>query len=83
MTGGLKFVKNNLGDEKDKKWSIKMSKISGLPDLNKVIPNPEDLGDNIENVTGNKELTMKTKSLKAKLLKVFKDSCTIVGTVLH
>ena len=31
-----------------------MSKISGLPDLNKVIPNPEDLADNIENVTGNK-----------------------------
>ena len=42
-----------------------MSKISGLPDLNKVIPNPEDLAlDNIENVTGNKELTMKTKVAK-------------------
>ena len=79
--GGVKFVKNNLGDAaKDKAMEAALGAISGLPDLNKVIPNPEDLADNIENVTGNKELTMKTKVAKAKLAK-FAKIAAIVGTV--
>ena len=79
--GGLKFVKNNLGDAaKDKAMEAAMSKISGLPDLNKVIPNPEDLAAGIENTTGNKALTMKTKVAKAKLAK-FAKIAAIVGTV--
>ena len=79
--GGLKFVKNNLGDAaKGKAMEAALGAISGLPDLNKVIPNPEDLADNIENVTGNKELTMKTKVAKAKLAK-FAKIAAIVGTV--
>ncbi len=79
--GGVKFVKNNLGDAaKDKAMEAALGAISGLPDLNKVIPNPEDLADNIENVTGNKELTMKTKVAKAKLAK-FPAISAIVGTV--
>ena len=79
--GGLKFVKNNLGDAaKDKAMEAAMSKISGLPDLNEVIPNPEDLAAGIENTTGNKALTMKTKVAKAKLAK-FAKIAAIVGTV--
>ena len=79
--GGVKFVKNNLGDAaKDKAMEAAMSKISGLPDLNKVIPNPEDLAAGIENTTGNKALTMKTKVAKAKLAK-FAKIAAIVGTV--
>ena len=79
--GGLKFVKNDLGDAaKDKAMEAAMSKISGLPDLNKVIPNPEDLAAGIENTTGNKALTMKTKVAKAKLAK-FAKIAAIVGTV--
>ena len=79
--GGLKFVKNDLGDAaKDKAMEAAMSKISGLPDLNEVIPNPEDLAAGIENTTGNKALTMKTKVAKAKLAK-FAKIAAIVGTV--
>ena len=42
--GGLKFVKNDLAKgASDKPMSLLKSKISGLPELNNFIPNPEDL----------------------------------------
>ena len=79
--GGLKFVKNNLGDDaKDKALSAIKSKISGLPDINKALPNPEDLAESIENQTGNKLLTAKTKVAKAKLTKIA-SVVALVGTV--
>ena len=79
--GGLKFVKNNLGnDAKDKALSAIKSKISGLPDINKALPNPEDLAESIENQTGNKLLTAKTKVAKAKLTKIA-SVVALVGTV--
>ena len=80
--GGLKFVQNNLGDDaKDKALSTIKSKISGLPDINKAIPNPEDLAESIENQTGNKLLTAKTKVAKAKLKKIA-SVVALVGTAL-
>ena len=64
--GGLKFVKNDLGKgASDKAMSLLKSKISGLPELNDFIPNPEDLADQTEILSGNKALTAKTKVAKA------------------
>ena len=79
--GGVKFVQNQLsGNAKDKALSVLASKISGLPDLNNFIPNPEDLADQTEILSGNKALSAKTKVAKAKLAKIA-SIAAIVGTV--
>ena len=79
--GGVKFVKNQLsGNAKDKALSTLASKISGLPDLNNFIPNPEDLANQTEILSGNKALSAKTKVAKAKLAKIA-SIAAIVGTV--
>lgn len=80
--GGLKFVKNDLEKgASDKAMSLLKSKISGLPELNKSIPNPEDLADQTEIISGNKALTAKTKVAKAKLKKIA-SVVALVGTAL-
>ena len=80
--GGLKFVKNDLGKgASDKAMSLLKSKISGLPELNDFIPNPEDLADQTEILSGNKALTAKTKVAKAKLKKIA-SVVALVGTAL-
>ena len=80
--GGLKFVKNDLEKgASDKAMSLLKSKISGLPVLNKSIPNPEDLADQTEIISGNKALTAKTKVAKAKLKKIA-SVVALVGTAL-
>ena len=80
--GGVKFVKNDLAKgASDKAMSLLKSKISGLPELNKSIPNPEDLADQTEIISGNKALTAKTKVAKAKLKKIA-SVVALVGTAL-
>ena len=60
MLGGVKFVKNDLAKgATDKAMSLLKSKISGLPELNNFIPNPEDLADQTEILSGNKALICK------------------------
>ena len=61
--------------------SLLKSKISGLPELNNFIPNPEDLADQTEILSGNKALTAKTKVAKAKLKKIA-SVVALVGTAL-
>ena len=61
--------------------SLLKSKISGLPELNNFIPNPEDLADQTEILSGNKALTAKTKVAKAKLKKIA-SVAALVGTAL-
>ena len=79
--GGLKFVKNDIGKAAvGKATSLLASKISGLPDINSFIPNPEDLADQTEILSGNKALAAKTKVAKAKLAKIA-SIAAIVGTV--
>ena len=82
IAGGLKFVKNDLAKgASDKAMSLLKSKISGLPELNDFIPNPEDLADQTEILSGNKALAAKTKVAKAKLKKIA-SVVALVGTAL-